>query len=393
MPFVTANQTRIFYRLEGNDGLPVIVLSHSIGTDHAMWAPQVPDLTQYFQVLRYDSRGHGASDCPGGDYSVEQLGRDALALVDALKISQFAFCGLSMGGAVGQWLALNAPQRLTHLVLANTAPRFGTPEHWNNRIQSVRQGGMLAILDMALGRFFSQESRDRSDPEVSNIRSVLLGTVPEGYAGCCAALRDFDSTGELGRVITPTLVIVGDKDVSTPLSGNGDILVRGIHVAKLIRLPAAHLSNLEAPRSFASGLLAFLRPLANSPQEALHAGFEVRRRALGDAYVDGAIANKTDFTEDFQEFITKYAWGTVWARPGLDHRTRRLLTLVMMAALGRWEEFRLHVSAGLLHGLEICDIKESLLQTAIYAGVPAANTAFHIAQEEIGKLASSSATG
>ena len=393
MPFVTANQTRIFYRLQGNDGLPVIVLSHSIGTDHAMWAPQVPDLTQYFQVLRYDSRGHGASDCPGGDYSVEQLGRDALALVDALKISQFAFCGLSMGGAVGQWLALNAPQRLTHLVLANTAPRFGTPEHWNNRIQSVRQGGMLAILDMALGRFFSQESRDRSDPEVSNIRSVLLGTVPEGYAGCCAALRDFDSTGELGRVITPTLVIVGDKDVSTPLSGNGDILVRGIHVAKLIRLPAAHLSNLEAPRSFASGLLAFLRPLANSPQEALHAGFEVRRRALGDAYVDGAIANKTDFTEDFQEFITKYAWGTVWARPGLDHRTRRLLTLVMMAALGRWEEFRLHVSAGLLHGLEICDIKESLLQTAIHAGVPAANTAFHIAQEEIGKLASSSATG
>jgi len=324
---------------------------------------------------------------------VEQLGRDALALVDALKISQFAFCGLSMGGAVGQWLALNAPQRLTHLVLANTAPRFGTPEHWNNRIQSVRQGGMLAILDMVLGRFFSQESRDRSDPEVSNIRSVLLGTVPEGYAGCCAALRDFDSTGELGRVITPTLVIVGDKDVSTPLSGNGDILVRGIHVAKLIRLPAAHLSNLEAPRSFASGLLAFLRPLANSPQEALHAGFEVRRRALGDAYVDGAIANKTDFTEDFQEFITKYAWGTVWARPGLDHRTRRLLTLVMMAALGRWEEFRLHVSAGLLHGLEICDIKESLLQTAIYAGVPAANTAFHIAQEEIGKLASNSATG
>jgi len=324
---------------------------------------------------------------------VEQLGRDALALVDALKISQFAFCGLSMGGAVGQWLALNAPERLTHLVLANTAPRFGTPEHWNNRIQSVRRGGMLAILDMALGRFFSQESRDRSDPEVSNIRSVLLGTVPEGYAGCCAALRDFDSTGELGRVITPTLVIVGDKDVSTPLSGNGDILVRGIHVAKLIRLPAAHLSNLEAPRSFASGLLAFLRPLANSPQEALHAGFEVRRRALGDAYVDGAIANKTDFTEDFQEFITKYAWGTVWARPGLDHRTRRLLTLVMMAALGRWEEFRVHVSTGLLHGLEICDIKESLLQTAIYAGVPTANTAFHIAQEEIGKLASSSATG
>jgi 3-oxoadipate enol-lactonase / 4-carboxymuconolactone decarboxylase len=393
MPFVTAKQTRVFYRLEGKDGLPVIVLSHSIGTDHAMWAPQVPDLTQYFQVLRYDTRGHGASDCPAGEYSVEQLGRDALALVDALKISEFAFCGLSMGGAVGQWLALHAPERLTHLVLANTAPRFGTPEHWNSRIRAVREGGMIAIKDMALGRFFSQEFRDRLDPEVSNIRSVLLGTTPEGYAGCCAALRDFDSTTVLGKIKTPTLVIVGDKDVSTPLSGNGDILVRGIPGAKLVRLAAAHLSNLEAPRSFASGLLAFLRPVTNSSEDALLAGFEIRRGVLGDSHVDRAIANKTDFTEDFQDFITRYAWGTVWARPGLDHRTRRLLTLVMMAALGRWEEFRLHVSTGLLHGLEICDIRESLLQTAIYAGVPAANAAFHIAQEEIDKLAGNTAKG
>jgi len=392
MPFVTANQTRIFYRLEGNDGLPVIVLSHSIGTDHAMWAPQVPDLTPYFQVLRYDTRGHGASGCPAGEYSVEQLGRDALALVDALNISQFAFCGLSMGGAVGQWLALHAPERLTHLALANTAPRFGTPEHWNSRIRAVREGGMAAILDMALGRFFSQDFRDRSDPEVSNIRSVLLGTVPEGYTGCCAALRDFDSTTVLGKIKAPTLVIVGDKDVSTPLAGNGDILVRGIANAKLVHLPAAHLSNLEAPRSFTTELLAFLRPVAISSVDPLKVGFDVRRRVLGDAHVDRAIANKTDFTEDFQEFITKYAWGAVWARPGLDYRTRRLLTLVMMTALGRWEEFRLHVSTGLLHGLEISDIRESLLQTAIYAGVPAANTAFHIAQEEIDKLEGNTAT-
>jgi len=382
MPFITANQTRIFYRLEGNDGLPVIVLSHSIGTDHAMWTPQIADLTRYFQVLRYDTRGHGASDCPAGEYSVEQLGQDVLALMDALKLSEFALCGLSMGGAVGQWLALHAPERLTHLVLANTAPRFGTPEHWNSRIQAVRQGGMVAILDLALGRFFSPEFRAVSNPEVSNIRSVLLGTAPEGYASCSAALRDFDSGAVLGKIKAPTLVIVGDKDVSTPLAGHGEILVRGISGAKLVRLPAAHLSNLEAPRSFLTEVLAFLRPMSEG---ALDVGFQARRSVLGDAHVDRAIAHKTHFTEDFQELITKYAWGAVWARPGLDHRTRRLLTLAMMAALGRWEEFRLHVSTGLLHGLEICDIKESLLQTAIYAGVPAANTAFHIAQEEVDK--------
>ena len=386
MPYITANHTRIFYRLEGNDGLPVIVLSHSIGTDHAMWAPQVPDLTGYFQVLRYDTRGHGASDSPTGEYSVEQLGRDALALVDALRISTFAFCGLSMGGAIGQWLALHAPQRLTKLILANTSPRFGTPEHWNNRIHAVHQGGMAAISGLALGRFFSPEFLARSSPEVANIRSVLLGTAPEGYTGCCVALRDFDSTSELEKIAIPTLVIVGDKDISTPLAGNGDILIQKINGATLVRLPVAHLSNLEAPRSFSAALLAFLQPNANVSEDALDTGFAIRRKVLGDAHVDRAIANTTEFTQDFQALITKYAWGTVWSRPGLDYRTRRLLVLAMMAALGRWEEFRLHVSTGLLHGLEICDIKESLLQTAIYAGVPAANTAFHIAQEEIEKV-------
>jgi len=386
MPFITANRTRIFYRLEGKDGLPVLVLSHSIGTDHAMWAPQVADLTEYFQILRYDTRGHGASDSPSGEYSIEQLGRDALALVDALNISKFAFCGLSMGGAIGQWLALHAPERVTQLILANTSPRFGTPEQWNSRMQAVREGGMGAILEMALGRFFSPEFLARSKPEVSSIRSVLLGTASEGYTGCCAALRDFDSSGELGRIKTPTLVIAGEKDVSTPLTGNGDALLRNITGATLVRLPAAHLSNLEAPKSFTAGILGFLQPTARSVEDPLELGFEVRRRVLGDAHVDRAITNKTDFTEDFQALITAYAWGTIWSRPGLDYRTRRLLVLVMMAALGRWEEFRLHVSAGLLHGLELCDIKESLLQTAIYAGVPAANTAFHIAQEEIKRL-------
>jgi 3-oxoadipate enol-lactonase/4-carboxymuconolactone decarboxylase len=170
------------------------------------------------------------------------------------------------------------------------------------------------------------------------------------------------------------------------MAGNGDVLVRNIPGARLVNLMAAHLSNLEAPRSFTAEVLGFLQPMSKSDRDPIEIGFEVRRKVLGDAHVDRAIENTTAFTEDFQALITKYAWGTIWSRPGLEHRTRRLLVLVMMAALGRWEEFRLHVSAGLLHGLEICDIKESLLQAAIYAGVPAANTAFHIAQEEINGL-------
>jgi 3-oxoadipate enol-lactonase / 4-carboxymuconolactone decarboxylase len=386
MPFITTNQARIFYRLEGNEGLPVLVLSHSIGADHAMWEPQVQDLLPYFQILRFDTRGHGASEAPAGDYSVEQLGRDALELLDALKLGKFAFCGLSLGGAIGQWLALHSADRMTALVLANTSPRFGTPENWSNRIQAVRQGGMPAIVEIAMQRFFSPEFLGDSNPWASSIRSVILGTNPSGYVGCCAALRDFDFTGGLSQIKIPTLVIAGEKDVSTPLAGNGDEFVRNIAGARLVRLPAAHLSNVEAPKSFLAALFSFLKPRASASDEVLQSGFEVRRKVLGDEHVDRAIAGTSDFTADFQTLITQYAWGTIWTRPGLDRRTRRLLVLATMAALGRWEEFRLHVGTGLQHGLEVCDIKEALLQTAVYAGVPAANTAFHIAKEEIEKV-------
>lgn len=384
MPFITANQTRLFYRLEGNHGLPVLVLSHSIGTDHGMWEPQIQDLLPFSQVLRYDTRGHGASDSPAGEYSVEQLGQDVLGLVNALNLEKFAFCGLSMGGAIGQWLAVHAPERLTALILANTSPRFGTPEQWNSRIEAVQKGGMATIVNMAMQRFFSPESLAHSNPFAAGIRSVLLGTDPEGYCGCCAALRDFDFTGRLSEIKTPTLVITGDKDISTPLAGNGARFLNtpGAH---LVRLRAAHLSNLEAPRSFLAALLAFLTPSAASPEDQFQAGMNVRRQVLGDEHVDHSIANTTAFADDFQKMITQYAWGAIWTRPALDHRTRRLLVLSTTAALGRWEEFRLHVSKGLMHNLEVCDLKEVLLQTAIYAGVPAANTAFHIAEEEIGK--------
>jgi 3-oxoadipate enol-lactonase / 4-carboxymuconolactone decarboxylase len=393
MPFVTVNQTRLFYRLEGNRVLPVLVLSHSIGTDHAMWRAQVQDLLPHFQVLRYDTRGHGASEAPPGEYSVEQLGRDVLGLVEALKLSQFAFCGLSLGGTVGQWLAAHAPERITGLILANTSPRIGSSELWSKRISAVQQGGMAAIVDFAMQRFFSPESFARSSADIENIRSVFLGTEVSGYMGCCAALRDFDFNRDLAQIRVPTLVIAGDQDVSTPWKGNGEILVQGISNARVVHLSAAHLSNIEAPKAFTTALFAFLQPREASSADVLKAGLAVRRKVLGDAHVDRAIAGSTAFTEDLQDLITRYAWGTIWTRPGLDHRTRRLLVLAMMASLGRWEEFRLHVSAGLRHGLEICDIKEALLQTAVYAGVPAANTGFHIAQEEIEKRSAAADDG
>jgi len=385
LPFVTVNNCRIFYRLEGRAGLPVLVMSHSIGVDHSMWAPQMPDLLANFQVLRYDTRGHGASEAPKGECAMEMLGRDVLAVADALDIDKFAFCGLSLGGAIGQWLAIHAGTRLSALILANTSAQFGPRSNWEARIKMVSEGGMEAIIDLAMQRFFSPETLARGDANADSIKALILGTDPDGYIGCCAALREVDNRGSLGQIDVPTLVIVGDKDVSTPWEGHGEILAREIPNAKTVRLPSPHLSNIERPRSFSNAILEFLVAL-EAPTDPLEAGFAVRRAMLGDAHVDRAIANTTEFNREFQELITRYAWGSVWTRPGLDRRTRRLLVLAMMASLGRWEEFAMHVRAGLEHELEPCDLRELLLQTAIYAGVPAANTGFHVASEQMDKV-------
>jgi 3-oxoadipate enol-lactonase/4-carboxymuconolactone decarboxylase len=382
LPFVKLGDLRIFYRMEGSEGLPVLVLSHSIGCDLSMWDPQVPDLLPYFQVLRYDIRGHGASDASAGEYSVAELGRDVLALVDALGIAKFAFCGLSLGGAIGQWIGVHASERVTALVLASTSPQFGPRANWDTRIAAVQKDGMAAIIDLAMQRFFSPDTLAQKNPWAASIRRMLLGMNPTGYTGCCAALRDADQVQSLREIRAATLVIVGERDVSTPWSGHGEILAREIPAAKVIRLPTAHLCNVEKPRSFTAALMDFLRPHQQTVSDPMEAGFKVRRAVLGDSHVEESIAVTTDFTREFQELITRYAWGTIWTRPGLDYRTRRLLVLAITAALGRWEEFALHVRAGLQHELEACDLKEVLLQTAIYAGVPAANTGFHIVKQQ-----------
>lgn len=388
MPFVTVDGVRIFYRIEGKTGAAPLILSHSIGADHAMWTQQVEALAPHFRIVRYDVRGHGASDAPKGEYSIEQLGRDAIAVADAAGFGKFAFCGLSMGGAIGQWIALHAPQRLTQLVLANTSPQFGPRGNWDARIQAVQQGGMASIADMVMQRFFSAATLAR-DVHASDVKAVFLGTDPEGYIGCCAALRDVDYKKALSKVKVPTLVIASDNDPSTPWEGHGEILAREIAGARVVRLPGAHLSNLERPNSFTAALAEFLMPqdIAGDP---LKAGSVLRREMHGDAHVDRSIAAATDFNRDFQTLITRYAWGTIWTRPGLSHHTRRLLVLAIAASMGRWEEFALHVRTGLAHELEPCDVKEVLLQTAVYAGVPAGNTGFKLAKEEMDKLTKSS---
>jgi 3-oxoadipate enol-lactonase len=260
VPFIRANDVRLFYRLEGKAEFPLVVLSHSLGCDLGMWDPQMPALLENFRVLRYDTRGHGASDVPAGDYSIEMLGRDVLRLCAAAGVDRFAFCGLSMGGAVGQWLAIHAPEKLTSLVLANTSPRFGTKETWNVRLEAVRAGGIAAIADAGMQRFFSPANLNSAAAQT--IRHVLLGTDPAGYAACCVALRDLDFTDAVTRIVAPTLVIGSDQDPSTPWESNGALLASNIAGARSVVLAGAHLSNLEQPPLFTAAIIEFLTQLA-----------------------------------------------------------------------------------------------------------------------------------
>lgn len=382
MPLLTIGEHAVWYRLDGRDSDPVLMLSHSLGQDHGMWDPQTQDIAPHYRVLRYDIRGHGASSVSPGDYTIAQLGADAVAVADALGIQRFAFCGLSLGGMIGQWIATHAPDRVTHLVLANTSARADAAGMEARRVRVLAEG-MSSVADTVMARFFSPEHLASDSPVVASSRRTLLATDPAGYAGCCAAIRDMDQTGSLGSIQAPVLIVSGDRDPSLPWQGHGDRLAEGIPSARVVHLPTAHLSNLEAPRSFTSALLDFLGVRPTAP--AAEAGMKVRRRVLGDAHVDRASVSP--ISADFQALITEFAWGAIWTRPGLDVRTRRLLVLAMTAAMGRWEEFRLHVRTGLAHELEWCDLEEVLLQTAVYAGVPAANTGFHIAAEERSSLA------
>ncbi len=377
MPFADLQGCRIYYRLEGSPEKPLLVLVHALGTDHGLWDPQMPAFLRFFQVLRVDLRGHGASDSPAGEYTIAQLAADVLATVPR---ERFAYCGLSLGGMIGQRIAAENPQRVEKLVLANTSPRVADPTVFDARRAAVLRDGMSAVEPAVMQRFFSP----KSNPWTESIRTVFRTTNPEGYAACCSAIRDMDNRHFLASISVPTLVIGSDQDASTPWTGHGDLLASQIPGAQPAKIDAAHLSNLERPAAFTRAVLNFLLP--KPAADPLDAGFAVRRATLGNEHVDRSIANTTDFTRDFQQLITRYAWGSIWTRPGLDPKTRRLLVLAITASMGRWEEFRLHVKTGLAADLEHEELEEVLLQTAIYAGVPAANTGFHIAREEMERI-------
>lgn len=258
---MTAGSTvEVHYLLEGPEDAPVLVLSNSLGTTPAMWDEQTPTLSERFRLVRYDHRGHGGSPVPPGPYTIEDLGGDVLALLDRLGIERVSFCGLSLGGMVGMWLASEAPGRVERLVLCCTSARFA-PDTFDSRARTVRADGVGAIADAVVERWFTPAFRE-GRPEVAECaRRMLLETPAEGYAGCCEALRDADLSGTLGTISAPTLVVAGADDPAAPPE-EAELISDSIPEASLEVIPdAAHLANIEQPEAVTQAILDHLSPV------------------------------------------------------------------------------------------------------------------------------------
>jgi 3-oxoadipate enol-lactonase len=257
---ITANGISINHRLEGPANASVVMLSHSLATNLSMWDPQVPALTSRYRVLRYDTRGHGGTDAPEGPYSLEQLAEDARALLQALGVSRTHFIGLSMGGMIGQVLALERPQLLHSLVLCDTSSRVPAEAKptWDERIRVTRAQGMEPHVEPTIGRWFTAPFRERRPDVVSPVRAMIRGTSPRGYIGCCQAIAALDLTDRLHAIGVPTLIIVGEDDPGTPVAASRTIHERIKGSELVILKSASHLSNMEQSEAFNRAVTAFL---------------------------------------------------------------------------------------------------------------------------------------
>jgi 3-oxoadipate enol-lactonase/4-carboxymuconolactone decarboxylase len=365
-------------RVDGPEHAPVLVLANSLGTTGDMWDPQVPTLAQRFRVVRYEHRGHGGSPTPSGPYRIDDLGADLLGVLDEVGAERASVLGLSLGGMVAMWAAAQHPERIESLVLACTAPALPPAQAWHDRAAQVRASGPAVLLEGLLGRWFTAGFADRH-PDVRHSVATMLGSAsPEGYAGCCEALAAMDQWADLDRIVAPTLVIAGAEDPVTP-PDTALAMHRAIRGSSLVVLAgAAHLANLEVADRFTD---AVVDHLAGSPAAR---GRAVRASVLGEHHVVHSETDAPELTRPFVDFLTRYAWGDIWTRPGLDLRTRSCITIAALTALGREGELALHLQGARRNGLSDAEIAEVLLHTAVYAGVPASNAAFGLARRVLG---------
>jgi 3-oxoadipate enol-lactonase/4-carboxymuconolactone decarboxylase len=385
MNFATLNGINLHYRSDGDPQGTPLVLLHSLGTDLRLWDDLIPWLDSTLRLVRFDLRGHGLSADPAGELTLADFSADLAALLDHFEIDKAIILGISVGGLIALDFALRNQARVSSLILADTAARIGTPELWQTRMEALRAHGMAHLADSILSRWFAADFAARCPSQFQGLRTLFTRNSVAGYTAACAALRDGDLRAEVPQIMVPTLVLCGAQDAATPTDVVQELAQSLPNSHFDVLAGAGHTPPIEQPQIMADQINAFLRA-HQTVGSVYEQGMKIRREVLGDAHVNQAEANKTSFDADFQRFITETAWGTVWARPGLDRRTRHLLTLAMLAALGKEHEFAMHVRASRNTGVTMDEIKELLLQVAVYAGVPAANSAIAAAKRIIAEI-------
>jgi 3-oxoadipate enol-lactonase len=258
MPVADLNGTHIKYEYEGDEGLPILMLSNSLTTNMHVWDEQVAEFAKFFRVLRYDNRGHGGSSSPLGEYTIDDIGGDLLSLMNILGIEKANLCGISLGGMVGMWMGINQPQRLEKLIICNTSSNLSPPAPWQDRINTVRAHGMSSIIDAGLQRFLSDNFRKIGSPKINLLKKMMNSCDVPGYVGCCAAVRDLNLDTQLQKIKIPTLIIAGEFDPSTPVS-HSELINKEIEESRMVVINGvAHLSNIEVPEEFNKNVLDFL---------------------------------------------------------------------------------------------------------------------------------------
>ncbi|MET7683509.1 3-oxoadipate enol-lactonase [Streptomyces sp. NPDC005423] len=362
-------ETLLNHRAEGATSAPPLLLGPSLGTSYALWDKVAPELSVTHRVIRWDLPGHGGSapGLIGPGATVGDLAGLVLALADSLGIERFGYAGVSLGGAVGLHLAVHHPERLASLAVICSSAHFGGARPWAERAALVRREGLASLVASAGARWFTEGFT------VPELVADQGAADPAAYAACCDALAAFDLRDRLPEISARTLLVAGREDAATPPAQLREI-ADAVPGAALVEIPgAAHLAPAERPEAVLTALRAHLGGDAGR-------GTEVRREVLGDAHVDRAQARQTPFTARFQDFISRYAWGEIWTDPTLTRRERSMITMTALVAHGHYDELAMHVRAARHNGLTPEEIGAVLLQSAVYCGVPAANSAFATAQ-------------
>ncbi|BDZ44430.1 alpha/beta fold hydrolase [Naasia aerilata] len=360
---------------------PLLVLGPSLGTVSDAWAPAASRLTATHRVVRFDLPGHGISPATREPFTMADLAAAVLVLVDSLGGGRFRYAGASLGGAIGIELAAGpAGDRLDGLAVICSNAKIGEAEGWTSRAEQVRRQGTASLIAATSGRWFAPGYLTREPDVVGRMLKDLVDVDDESYALCCEALAGFDRRADAGSITARSIVIAGDSDPVVTADQAAE-LAAAMGARSELLADTGHQAQVERADTVAALLTAAF------PANRYDAGMIVRREVLSGPYVDASLAGITPDTRDFQRFITEYAWGSVWTRPGLDRRMRSAVTISSLVTAHHWHELELHLHAAQRNGLTKEEITEILLQTAIYAGVPDANTAFGIAKRVFAETA------